>query len=196
MTSLEGALIGIGAPYFMVAMLRRCFAIPKQPDILFVAGAATACVALLVEDFSWPFFGSVLPWEYALLIRAFLMIALIEEIAKISLIFGRLIEGKIKRFGTFAIVAASIGAGFAGAENGLYIMRHGPSVVFMRIFTATPFHICNAIVAAKLLWMAHGKAKQGLVLAALVSAVFLHGLYDYAILRIRLVTGNSGLRSP
>jgi RsiW-degrading membrane proteinase PrsW (M82 family) len=123
----------------------------------------------------------VLPWEYALLIRAFLMIALIEEIAKISLILGQLTKNNSESFGAFAIVAASIGVGFAGAENSLHIMRHGPSVVLIRIFTATPFHICNAIVAARLLWMAREKAKPGLVLAALVSAVFLHGLYDYAI---------------
>jgi hypothetical protein len=41
MTSLEGVLFGIGAPYFMVVMSQRWFAIPKQPDILwlFIAGA-------------------------------------------------------------------------------------------------------------------------------------------------------------
>lgn len=186
MTSFEGALIGIGVPFLLVALLQRWFSIPKQDGIpwLCVAGAATAFVALIGEDLAWPILGPMVPAKQALLIRAFLIIALIEECAKTGLIYGRLIEGDIDTFGEFAIVAAFIAAGFASVENSLYIIKYGPGVVFIRIFTATPFHICNAVVAAKLLWVSRKERQTGhwFVVAAIVSAIFLHGLYDYSIL--------------
>ena len=74
-----------------------------------------------------------------------------------------------------------MGAGFAGAENFFYIMRYDSEMVFPRIFTATPLHVFTAIVASRMLWLASHEGRHGYLPAALVSVVFLHGLYDYLI---------------
>jgi RsiW-degrading membrane proteinase PrsW (M82 family) len=177
------ALIAIGAPFFMVEALRRGFVVQPQPraKTLFVAGAATAFVALVIERLIWPQFATLLPTPHAMFLRAFFVIALIEEIAKLGLICGQLTDDQAPDYRGFAIVAAAVGAGFAGAENVLYVLRYGPDVMLARTFTATPFHICNAIVASRMLWLGFREGKQWYLPAALVSAVFLHGLYDYSI---------------
>jgi RsiW-degrading membrane proteinase PrsW (M82 family) len=184
MSPLEGALIGIGAPSFMVVALERVFTVSRPPKslILFFAGACTAFAALIGEEYAWSFFGASIFPQYAHLIQSFLLIALIEELAKLGLIYGQIVEGTLMSYREFAILAAWVGAGFAGGENVLYILGHGPDIVFFRIFTATPFHICNAIVASRLLWLAVLERKIEYAPIALVIAVFLHGLYDYLIL--------------
>lgn len=190
MAAAQGALIGIGAPFFMVLGIRWVFSIPKSPkfDALFIAGAATAFVALIGEKIAWPVLDPLLPAKYAIAIHAFIMIALIEEVAKIALIYGQAVQHS-RDYRSLAIVAAIIGAGFAGAENAIYIMEYGPGVILRRIFTATPFHICNAIVASRLLWMGTRQDTQWAIPAALLTAVLLHGLYDYTILTDNLGEG-------
>ncbi len=181
--TLEGAFAGIAAPFLMVLLLRRLFSAAPHTryTFLFLAGAAIAFVALLAEEFVWSYVGDSLPPDHALLIRAFLMIALLEELPKLGLMYGELIEVRPPTFRDFAVLAAWIGAGFAGAENALYILQNGSSVVIPRTLTATPFHICNAVVASRLLWLAHRDHNPAYLVAALASAVFLHGLYDYSI---------------
>ena len=176
--------MGIGAPYFIVSLLERIFSISKSPKrrLMFFGGACTAFLALIGENYAWAYFGNSVPPQYALLIHAFVLIALVEELAKIGLSYGQIVDGGPSNYRSFAILAAWVGAGFAGAENVMSVLGNGGDVVIYRIFTATPFHICNAIVASRLLWLAvtHDKAEYA-ILAVLI-AVFFHGLYDYSIL--------------
>lgn len=167
----------------MAVGLRRVLSVPTGQDIflLFGAGAATAFVAMVVENLIWGFVGHSLPQAYGLLIRAFLMIALVEELAKLGMMLGRLRSNPETDFRTFAAVAATIGAGFAGTENIVYVFHRGEGVLVMRLLTATPFHFAVAIVAARMLWLSIREGAEWYLPAALSTSTLLHGLYDYAI---------------
>lgn len=164
--------------------MRRVFSIPRQSKAasLFVIGTLTAFVALLVEDFAWPILDPLVPAQHASAIHAFLMIALIEEMAKLGLIYGQAMKINVTNYRVFAILAAFVAAGFAGAENLLFIAKYGTTVIFDRVITATPFHICNAIVASRMIWLAVHEGKYWYAPLALITAVFLHGFYDYSIM--------------
>ncbi len=180
---IGATLAGIGTPLAMAVGLRRALSVPtgKNTLLLFGAGAATAFVALIAENLIWAFVGRSLPQTYGLLIRAFLMIALVEELAKLGMMVGHLRSNPGTDFRTLAAAAATIGAGFAGAENIVYVFRHGEGVLFMRLLTATPFHVAVAIVAARMLWLSIRENAEWYLPAALATSVLLHGLYDYAI---------------
>jgi len=184
MSPNEGALIGIGAPFFMVMALGCLFTIAQPPKrlMLFCAGACTGVVSLIGENYAHILFKSIFSYQATPLIQAFLLVALIEELAKLGLINGQIVEGRFVNFQDFAILAAWVGAGFAGAENLLYIIGYGPTVVFSRILTAAPFHIFNSIIASRFLWSAVVKKKPVDAKIGLIIAVFFHGLYDYLIL--------------
>lgn len=178
-----GLAAGLAAPALLVVVLRRLAEAPKSPgDLgLFAAGAAATFVALVGEDYLWAWLGPPRPTGWGLAVRAFLTIGLVEELAKVGLILGQVPAGPWATWRRYAIAAAWIGAGFAGAENCLYILRHGSGVVIARAFTATPFHVLNTIVAARLLWLGVTRDRAGCVVGALALATFLHGLYDYLI---------------
>jgi len=182
MTPIIGGLVGVLTPMAFVLLLRQVFFVRGEPGGfgLFAAGAAAAFIALIAERYLWAWFDPVLPAGWVPMIRAFLLIGLVEELAKTALIYAQLFKRGLS-WRRYAIAAAWIGAGFAGAENCLYILSHGVDVVFMRSFTATPFHVLNAVVAARLLWVGVAEGRNGLIVAALVLAVLLHGLYDYLI---------------
>lgn len=183
MTPITGGVAGVLAPMVLVSILNRVFFVRGTPGGLglFAAGAAAAFIALITERVLWAWFDPVLPAGWALVIRAFLMIGLVEELAKTALIYAQLSERRAISWRRYAIVAAWIGAGFAGAENCLYILSHGGDVVFIRTFTATPFHVLNAVVAARLLWVGANEGHSIHIVAAVVLAALLHGLYDYLI---------------
>jgi len=178
------AIAGAGLPFMIVELLRRSCAIDPQPRAagLFLAGAATGFVALVAEQLVWPYVAPLVPAAHVPFVRAFFVIAVIEETAKLGLIAGQLSQDEPADYRGFAILAAAVGAGFAGAENALYVFGHGPAVIVGRICTATPFHICNAIVASRLLWLGFRRNEPGYLAAALLVSVALHGLYDYSIL--------------
>jgi RsiW-degrading membrane proteinase PrsW (M82 family) len=94
---------------------------------------------------------TLLPTPHAMFLRAFVVIALIEKIAKHGLICGQLTDDQAPDYRGFAVLAAAAGAGFAGAENAPYVLRYGPEMMLAGTFIATPVHICNAIVASRIL---------------------------------------------
>jgi RsiW-degrading membrane proteinase PrsW (M82 family) len=156
---------------------------------LFATGAAAAFVALVAERYAWGWVDPQVPQAQKLLIRAFLLIALVEELAKISLMQAQLLETCGSTWRAFAISSAWVGAGFAGAENCLYILHHGAEVMWTRAFTATPFHVLNAVVAARLLWIGAAEGASMYAATALVLSVGLHGFYDYLIFTGRIGQG-------
>lgn len=178
-----GAIGGLAAPAIFVCMLHRIFLLYGRVGGArrFAAGAAAAFLALVIERQVWSWFDPILPFRWALMIRAFLMIGLVEEIAKIALIRGQVKDGEEITWRRFAILAAWVGAGFAGMENLLYIADIGISVLFTRIITATPFHVLNAVIAARIIWVGLCDKRDGFVLLSLMVATILHGLYDYLI---------------
>lgn len=177
------AALGFAAPVLLVLGLRRAYGIPAAASDwrLLLPGAATAFVALVAEDLISSWFHPVLPPPWGALVQAFVMVALVEEVAKVALIHGQMVSRPAIRWRRLAVLAAWVGAGFAGAENALYVLRHGAGVLADRSLTATPLHLGVAIVAARLLWLSAARRRMVLSVAAVMAAVGLHGAYDALI---------------
>ncbi|MFX7938279.1 hypothetical protein ABTK47_19250, partial [Acinetobacter baumannii] len=71
-----GAIGGLAAPAIFVCMLHRIFLLYGRVGGArrFAAGAAAAFLALVIERQVWSWFDPILPFRWALMIRAFLMI--------------------------------------------------------------------------------------------------------------------------
>jgi len=78
------------------------------------------------------------------------------------------------------VYAVAAALGFATVENALYAMHLGPRLLFFRAFTTTLAHVGFAGVVGFGLGQARfaARRKAATVLAALLAAVALHGLYD------------------
>lgn len=187
MNVIFAAGLGFAGPVLLVMLLRRMFSIPAAAGDwrLLLPGAGTAFVALVAENLLHDWFQAALPPPWGALVRAFLLVALVEELAKVALIHGQLVQRPAIRWRRLALLAAWMGAGFAGAENALYVLRFGPELVLDRSLTATPMHMGAAIVATRLLWMSVAKRTPLLVPVALAAAVGLHGAYDAIIFLAR-----------
>ena len=181
MRPFEAAVVGIGVPFLLVLLLEWSLGTRRQqpPWVVFLAGGATAFVALLAEQYVWRKFNWRLPPDWASVIRAFLMVALVEELVKLALIRGQAAQHRYDDFRDFAVMAATIGAGFAAAENLLYAARIPPDAMPLRLFTAAPMHIATAIIAARLIWLGMVLDEPVLLLAAVGAATLLHGAYDF-----------------
>ncbi|MCW0180932.1 MAG: PrsW family glutamic-type intramembrane protease [Zavarzinia sp.] len=186
------AIAGFLGPLAIVALLRWRYGVtaPSQGLIgAFVAGAAGAFLALVVEEYLWPRLVGVFPTAWGDVFRAFILIALTEETIKLSLIHARGSDAKDPSYGAFVIAAAAVGAGFAACENLLYLHTYGPDVLWIRLATATPFHIFNAVLAAWAIARHLVGGRMEWTAAALTLSVLAHGFYDYAL--ISAPVGNS-----
>jgi len=181
---LEGILLSAVCPLVYVLALQKLFytGAENRVGMPYLRGAATAFVALLLEMVLWGHLGSLVPQERQTLVEAFLFIALPEELVKLALIYSLVAENGEGPFRRLGIRAAAVGAGFAAAENLMYLTRYGETVVISRLFTATPFHLFVAVVAAKVMWAAYRQRRSELLGGALIVATLLHGLYDYLII--------------
>jgi RsiW-degrading membrane proteinase PrsW (M82 family) len=116
-------------------------------------------------------------------IHAFLLVALIEEFSKFIFVQWVLYPNKNFNEPFDGIVyAVSVGLGFAGFENILYVFNSDNSVAtgIMRMFTAVPAHATFAVLMGYFLGKAkfeHGKSYYSWL--GLGVATLLHGAYDY-----------------
>jgi len=116
-------------------------------------------------------------------VHAFLLVALIEEFSKF--IFVRWVLYPNKNFNEpfdGIVYAVSVGLGFAGLENILYVMSssNGIATGIMRMFTAVPAHATFAVLMGYFMGRAKcEKGKSYLVWVGLASATLFHGAYDY-----------------
>lgn len=114
-------------------------------------------------------------------IKAFFIVALIEEFSKYVII--RFIAQPNKAFNEpydGIIYAVMVSMGFAATENIVYVINGGYGVALIRAFTAVPAHATFAILMGYLM----GKAKFSknswqLNLLGLSLAVLFHGAYDF-----------------
>ncbi|MCF4164912.1 PrsW family intramembrane metalloprotease [Zavarzinia compransoris] len=178
------ALAGFLLPGGMIWFLCHHYGIDAKAKALagaFATGAAGTVLSLIAEEMLWPVLADRFDPPWGGLFRAFVLIALTEETIKLSLITARGGDGKDASYGAFVMAAAAIGAGFAGVENGLYVGRYGTEVLGIRLLTATPFHIFNAVLAAWAIarYLVGGRIEW--LAAALTLSVALHGLYDYLL---------------
>lgn len=114
-------------------------------------------------------------------IKAFFIVALIEEFSKYVII--RFVAQPNKAFNEpydGIIYAVMVSMGFAATENIVYVINGGYGVALIRAFTAVPAHATFAILMGYLM----GKAKftknsWQLNLLGLSLAVLFHGAYDF-----------------
>lgn len=116
-------------------------------------------------------------------VHAFLLVALIEEFSKF--IFVRWVLYPNKNFNEpfdGIVYATSVGLGFAGLENIMYVMDSpdGVATGVTRMFTAVPAHATFAVLMGY--YMGRAKFESGksyLVWVGLGAATLFHGAYDY-----------------
>jgi RsiW-degrading membrane proteinase PrsW (M82 family) len=149
----------------------------------FFLGILSPLITLLV---SWPI-DAIVPIKESSLteqaIHAFLIVALIEELSKF--IFVRWVFYPNKNFNEpydGIVYAVSVGLGFAGFENILYVFNsdNGLATGILRMFTAVPAHATFAILMGYFMGKAkfeHNKSHYTWI--GLAVATLFHGAYDY-----------------
>jgi RsiW-degrading membrane proteinase PrsW (M82 family) len=149
----------------------------------FFMGIVSTVITLLI---SWPVNWIIPIHEKSLseqAVHAFLLVALIEEFSKF--IFVRWVLYPNKNFNEpfdGIVYAVSVGLGFAGLENILYVMNseHGIATGIMRMFTAVPAHATFAVLMGYFMGIAkYEKGKAHYVWYGLGAATLFHGAYDY-----------------
>lgn len=119
-------------------------------------------------------------------IYAFCVVALSEEGMKF-LALRRFLYRKADFNEPFdgIIYSVMISMGFAAVENVMYVLNHGFSTGFLRMFTAVPGHAGFAIMMGYFVGKAKfaQKHKTLYLLSGLISAIIFHGLYDFFLLQ-------------
>ncbi len=158
---------------------------PKLNLILtFILGAATCYPAALIENSLIDMEKVSILW---IAVRAFLMVALVEELGKFAVLrfysyprksFDEPLDGIV-----YGVVASM---GFATLENVLYITKYdalgmGYQVAWMRMFLAVPAHATFGVIMGYHV----GKAKfdkansTSWILRGIFWATVFHGFYDF-----------------
>ena len=116
-----------------------------------------------------------------MLIKAFVVVALVEEFSKYIIV--RFVAQRNKEFDEpfdGIVYAVMVSMGFATLENVLYVYSYGFQTGIVRAFTAVPAHATFAILMGYYM----GKAKFSnnrflLNLMGLFMATLFHGAYDF-----------------
>lgn len=116
-----------------------------------------------------------------LFIKAFIVVALIEEFSKYIIV--RYFAQPRKEFNEQfdgIVYAVMVSMGFAATENIMYVLQGGIEVALLRAFTAIPAHATFGVLMGYFM----GKAKfsntpKKLNLLGLLFAVIFHGAYDF-----------------
>jgi protease PrsW len=142
--------------------------------------------ALITFVISYPL-GLIIPIDPKSLseqaVHAFILVAFIEEFSKF--IFVRWVLYPNKNFNEpfdGIVYAVSVGLGFAGLENILFVMNstNGLATGFMRMFTAVPAHATFGVLMGYFLGIAKfKKSKSYYAWYGLAAATIFHGAYDY-----------------
>ena len=115
-------------------------------------------------------------------IKAFLIVALVEELSKYLFIRGVLFRSSHFNEPFDGIIyAVMVGMGFALTENLIYVFKGGGGTAIVRMFTAVPAHALFAVIMGFFLGEAKLEHKHTLLYSviALIIAILLHGIYDY-----------------
>jgi protease PrsW len=151
--------------------------------ISFFLGILSAGIALIAETFLMPaardvFRESILTTA----IQAFLIVALVEEWSKYIMVrtyafpkpeFDEPFDG--------IVYAVMVSMGFATIENIGYVMEHGYTTAFLRMFLSVPAHASFAIIMGYNMGKAKfaGSKRTAYMLKGIFWAVFWHGSYDF-----------------
>ncbi len=158
---------------------------PRNTLLHFLTGAILAFVALIVEQYVFQLFGPLIAFQWRRLVEAFIFVALVEEVVKIAQISELSRRHSATRQQTIAIGLA-VAAGFAGAENVVYLFRYSNDVaqlLLIRTLTANPMHLAVGVIASNFIFEGLQDEEKSYYLAlAIIVATFFHGLYDFSII--------------
>ena len=161
---------------------------PKLLFSLLLAGVASALCSIVLELIGGEILNNNISRNspYYVFALAFLVVAVVEEGTKMFFMklrtwrdpnFSHLFDG--------VVYAAFVSLGFAAFENVKYVFTYGLTVAVTRAFSAVPAHLGFSVFMgvfysrAKLCEKYGDSAgKRGNLIAAYVSAVMLHGIYD------------------
>lgn len=145
-----------------------------------------AIVSVLITIVLGTLLGYVLPLTneksiFQMLIKAFIVVALIEEFSKYIIV--RYVAQRDKEFDEpfdGIVYAVMVSMGFATLENVIYVLQYGVTTGITRAFTAVPAHATFGILMGYFM----GKAKFSenrisLNLTGLFVATLFHGAYDF-----------------
>lgn len=127
---------------------------------------------------------------------AFVQVALLEESAKLLFYrFANMYRGRLPQPMAIMFYAMCVSAGFAVVENMMYAWRFGPDVLWVRAASAIILHMLAGLIMGY--FIALGiyikKGKLLFKMFGLMSAVFIHGLYNFNLMvsvkEYYLVTG-------
>jgi len=149
----------------------------------FLLGMVSAAIALVLQIFLLPLVDRYLGNNVAAVaVKAFLVIALTEEWSKYIMVrfyawrkpaFDEPLDG--------IVYTVMVGMGFATIENVGYVMEHGLSTAFLRMFLSVPAHACFAVLMGFQLGLAkfHDERKWIYLFRGLALAVLFHGIFDF-----------------
>ena len=165
---------------------------PEPPRLIWTLvglGAASVLLAMLLESAGLFVLSRVLGRKALLfqLLQWFIVVGVGEEISKYAVLRWR--TWKHEAFNcTFdaMVYAVAVSAGFALAENIMYLIRYGSGVLLMRGLVSIPAHICFSVFmgawygAAKKYTLAGEpeQARRAAVLSVAVPALA-HGAFDF-----------------
>lgn len=155
----------------------------RMLSLAFILGAI---ISIIITTVLYMFFDLFLPLpdDYSIwqqFVKAFFVVALIEEFSKYIMVRGFLQprKGFNEPFDGI-IYAVMVSMGFAAVENIMYVLQGGIDVALIRAFTAIPAHATFGIIMGYYM----GKAKfsnkrMKWNLIGLSLAILFHGAYDF-----------------
>ncbi len=151
--------------------------------ISFILGVISIVPAMVLElPTFWTTHIAFFSSNFGNAIKAFLMVALPEELAKFLMLkFYAYRQPEYDEPFDGIVYAVMVGMGFATAENIMYVYEYGTATGVIRMFLAVPAHATFAIIMGYFM----GKAKFSLINqryllgAGLFWSVVFHGSYDF-----------------
>lgn len=158
----------------------------KHVLISFVLGILCAIPAVMMSVF----LGNIFPVDYkdlaSVAIHAFIVVAFAEEFAKFLILkFYAYRQPEFNEPYDGIVYGVIISLGFSAIENILYVAEGGMSVAILRMFTAVPAHASFGIIMGYYFGLAwqHKEFEWKYKLRGLLSAVMLHGVYDFFLMQ-------------
>lgn len=161
----------------------------KEPKrLLFYSFLLGAVVSIIVTTVLYILSDYTIPIEIAgntsvlqLFIKAFFIVALIEEFSKYIIVryFAQPNKAFNEQFDGI-VYAVMVSMGFAATENIMYVLQGGVETALLRAFTAVPAHATFAVLMGYFMGKAkfsNNKMKGNLL--GLILAVIFHGTYDF-----------------
>ncbi|MBQ0788109.1 MAG: PrsW family intramembrane metalloprotease [Oceanihabitans sp.] len=161
----------------------------KEPKrLLFYSFLLGAVVSIIVTTVLYIISDYTIPIEIAgntsvlqLFVKAFFIVALIEEFSKYIIVryFAQTNKAFNEQFDGI-VYAVMVSMGFAATENIMYVLQGGVETALLRAFTAVPAHATFAVLMGFFMGKAKfSKNRRRLNLLGLVLAILFHGAYDF-----------------